>query len=122
MPLNLVGFMFIKDCSQIYTLGPQGTFSDEATQKVRNSGASVSYTSTFIEALFKVTEDPDSIAVVPIENSVAGTVAQVQDSLVRNDLVILGEINLLVEYALLANVELEQVESCFAPTRRIEQF
>ena len=113
--------MFIKDCSQIYTLGPQGTFSDEATQKVRNSGASVSYTSTFIEALFKVTEDPDSIAVVPIENSVAGTVAQVQDSLVRNDLVILGEINLLVEYALLANAELEQVESCFAHPQALEQ-
>ena len=72
MPLNLVGFMLLKDCSQIYTLGPQGTFSDEATQKVRNSGASVSYTSTFVEALLKVTEDPDSVAVVPVENSEIG--------------------------------------------------
>jgi len=113
--------MLLKECSRIYTLGPQGTFSDEATQKVRNSGASVTYTSSFVEALFKVTEDPHSVAVVPIENSVAGTVAQVQDSLVRNDLVILGEINLLIEYALLANSELDQVESCFAHPQALEQ-
>jgi len=113
--------MLLKDCSQIYTLGPQGTFSDEATQKVRNSGASVSYTSTFVEALLKVTEDPDSVAVVPVENSVAGTIAQVQDSLVRNDLVILGEINLLIEYALLANAELEQIEYYFAHPQALEQ-
>ncbi|MDE0793058.1 MAG: hypothetical protein OSB08_05350, partial [SAR324 cluster bacterium] len=121
MPLNLVGFMLLKDCSQIYTLGPQGTFSDEAAQKVLNSGASVTYTNTFVEALLKVTEDPHSVAVVPIENSVAGTIAQVQDSLVRNDIVILGEINLLIEYALLANAELKQVESFFAHPQALEQ-
>ena len=113
--------MLLKDCSQIYTLGPQGTFSDEAAQKVLNSGASVTYTNTFVEALLKVTEDPDSVAVVPIENSVAGTIAQVQDSLVRNDIVILGEINLLIEYALLANAELKQVESFFAHPQALEQ-
>jgi len=114
--------MLLKDCSQIYTLGPQGTFSDEAAQKVLNRGASViTYTNTFVEALLKVTEDPHSVAVVPIENSVAGTIAQVQDSLVRNDIVILGEINLLIEYALLANAELKQVESFFAHPQALEQ-
>jgi Prephenate dehydratase len=95
--------MLLKDCTQIYTLGPQGTFSDEAAQKVLKTGVSVTYTSTFTEALAKVTEDLGSAAVVPVENSVAGTVAQVQDSLVSNDLIILGEINLLIEYSLLAN-------------------
>ena len=113
--------MLLKDCSQIYTLGPQGTFSDEATQKLRIIGANVNYTSTFVEALFKVTEDSDSVAVVPVENSVAGTVSQVQDSLVRSDLVILAEINLLIEYDLLANSELDQIESCFAHPQALEQ-
>ncbi len=121
MPLNLAGFMSLKDCSQIFTLGPQGTFSDEATQKIRTGGVSITYTGTFVEALFKVTEDPESVAVVPVENSVAGTVAQVQDSLVSNDLLILGEINLLIEYALLANAELEKVEFCFAHPQALEQ-
>jgi len=113
--------MLLNDFSLIYTLGPQGTFSDQATQKVRSSGIGVNYTSTFVEAMLKVREDLNSVAVVPVENSVAGTVAQVQDSLVRNNLVIIAEINLLIEYALLANAELETVESFFVHPQALEQ-
>ena len=113
--------MLLNDCTQIYTLGPQGTFSDEAAQKVLKTGVRVTYTGTFAEALAKVTEDLGSVAVVPVENSVAGTVAQVQDSLVSNDLIILGEINLLIEYSLLANAELDQIEVCFTHPQALEQ-
>ena len=113
--------MQLDNCSQIFTLGPEGTFSDEAAQKIRKDGVLVNFTGTFAEALFRVTEDPDSVAVVPIENSVAGTVAQVQDSLVSNKLVILGEINLLIEYSLLANVAPEEVKLCFAHPQALEQ-
>ena len=113
--------MQLDNCSQIITLGPKGTFSDEAAQKISGEGVIVSYTGTFAEALFRVTEEPDSIAVVPIENSVAGTVAQVQDSLVNNKLVILGEINLLIEYSLLANVAPENVKLCYAHPQALEQ-
>ena len=113
--------MQIDTCSQIITLGPEGTFSDQAAQKICRDGVVVTYTGTFAEALFRVTEEPDSIAVVPIENSVAGTVAQVQDSLVNNKLVILGEINLLIEYSLLANVAPENVKLCYAHPQALEQ-
>ena len=64
--------MQLDNCSQIFTLGPEGTFSDVASQKIRGDGVIVTYTGTFAEALFRVTEAPDSVAVVPIENSVAG--------------------------------------------------
>ena len=121
LPLNFTVFMLLKDCTQIYTLGPQGTFSDEASKKVVKTGVRVAYTGTFAEALAKVTEDLSSAAVVPVENSVAGTVAQVQDSLVSNDLIILGEINLLIEYSLLASAELDQIEACFAHPQALEQ-
>ncbi len=113
--------MQLENCSQIITLGPKGTFSDEAAQKIRGEEVIVTYTGTFAEALFRVTEEPDSVAVVPIENSVAGTVAQVQDSLVNNKLVILGEINLLIEYSLLANVTPENVKLCYAHPQALEQ-
>jgi len=113
--------MQLDNCSQIFTLGPEGTFSDEAAKKIRGEGVIVNYTGTFAEALFRVTEDMDSVAVVPIENSVAGTVAQVQDSLVSNKLVILGEINLLIEYSLLANVAPENVKLCYAHPQALEQ-
>jgi len=113
--------MFIKDCTQIFTLGPQGTFSDKAARKIQRSGISVNYTSTFAEALYRVTENSKSVAVVPVENSVAGTVAQVQDALVSNNLIVLGEINLLIEYTLLANAELESIKYCFAHPQAFEQ-
>ena len=113
--------MQLNNSSQIFTLGPEGTFSDEAAQKICGDGVVITYTGTFAEALFRVTEDPDSVAVVPIENSVAGTVAQVQDSLVSNKLVILGEINLLIEYSMLANDTLEDVKLCFAHPQALEQ-
>ena len=113
--------MLFNDCTQIFTLGPQGTFSDEAAQKIIRSGVGVTYTTTFVDALLRVTEDDNSVAVVPVENSVAGTVSQVQDSLVSNDLLILGEINLLVEYALLANTDLESVDCYFAHPQALEQ-
>ena len=44
--------MQLDNCSQIITLGPKGTFSDEAAQKIREEGVIVSYTGTFAEALF----------------------------------------------------------------------
>ena len=113
--------MQLDNCSQIFTLGPEGTFSDEAAQKIRRDGVIVTYTGTFAEALFRVTEEPDSVAVVPIENSVAGTVAQVQDSLVNNNLIIMGEINLLIEYSLLANEVPENVKLCYAHPQALEQ-
>ena len=113
--------MQLDNCSQIITLGPKGTFSDEAAQKIRGEGVIVTYTGTFAEALFRVTEEPDSVAVVPIENSVEGTVAQVQDSLVNNKLVIMGEINLLIEYSLLANEVPENVKLCYAHPQALEQ-
>ena len=121
MPLDAIGFMYLDNCTQILTLGPRGTFSDEAAQRIVQSGVSISYTKTFHETLSRVSGDANYIAVVPVENSVAGTVAQVQDSLVKNDLVILAELNLIIEYALLANSDLESIKICFAHPQALEQ-
>jgi prephenate dehydratase len=33
--------MQLDNCSQIFTLGPEGTFSDEAAQKIRGDGVIV---------------------------------------------------------------------------------
>jgi len=113
--------MYLNNCTQILTLGPRGTFSDEAAQRIVQSGVSISYTKTFHETLFRVSENANYVAVVPVENSVAGTVAQVQDSLVKNNLIILGELNLLIEYALLSNGDLKSIKFCFAHPQALEQ-
>lgn len=105
----------------VYTLGPEGTFSDEAARQFQPDSSLLTYTRTFTDALVHVTEDSRSAAVVPIENSVAGTVAQVQDSLVSENLIIHAEVNLPVNYALLANAELSEVRNCYAHPQAFEQ-
>ena len=55
----------------VFTLGPAGTFSDQAAKQVCSNFEAIHYTRNFNEAIVRVAETPNSVAVVPIENSVA---------------------------------------------------
>ena len=105
----------------ILTLGPAGTFSDEAAKKISSPASIITYTHTFAEALFMLSRVPQSVAVVPIENSVAGIVDQVQDLLVGGNLNVVAEIKLPVRYALLVHGCLKEVTTHFAHPQAIEQ-
>ena len=107
--------------STLFTLGPAGTFSDEASQKICPPSATIVYTQTFAEALIMLSKEPNAGAVVPIENSVAGIVAQVQDLLVSEPLQIVGEILLPVSYALLAKDPLDTIGVHYAHPQAFEQ-
>jgi prephenate dehydratase len=98
----------------VFTLGPAGTFSDQAARQVCSNFDAIHYTKNFNEAIVRVAETPHSVAVVPIENSVAGTVTQIQDALVTEELIILDEFPMRIRYALLANAPLQQVSQFFA--------
>jgi prephenate dehydratase len=100
--------------AHVFTLGPAGTFSDQAARQVCSNQEAIHYTKNFNEAINRVGETPQSVAVVPIENSVAGTVTQIQDALVTEELVILDEFSMSIRYALLANAPLEKVTQFFA--------
>ena len=99
---------------KVFTLGPAGTFSDQAARQVCSNFDAIHYTKNFNEAIVRVAETPHSVAVVPIENSVAGTVTQIQDALVTEELIILDEFPMRIRYALLANAPLQQVTQFFA--------
>ena len=111
----------LKNSTAIFTLGPEGTFSDEAARVFQNKPDLLRYSSTFAEALLQVSQNPKSAAVVPIENSVAGTVAQVQDALVSMDLVILGEVSLPITYSLLASADPKEIKNCYTHSQAFEQ-
>ena len=111
----------LKNSTAIFTLGPEGTFSDEAARVFQNKQDLLRYSSTFAEALLQVSQNPKSAAVVPIENSVAGTVAQVQDALVSLDLVILGEVSLPITYSLLASADPKEIKNCYTHSQAFEQ-
>ena len=88
-------------------LGPQGTFSESAALAVANQETLYPY-STVDSALDAVRRERESGAVVPIENSVEGSVSATLDALAEGDsLVISKEIVLPVRFALLVKQQLQ---------------
>ena len=88
-------------------LGPQGTFSESAALAVANQETLYPY-STVDSALDAVRRERVSGAVVPIENSVEGSVSATLDALAEGDsLVISKEIVLPVRFALLVKQQLQ---------------
>jgi prephenate dehydratase len=102
--------------ARLYTLGPPGTFSDKAAQRMgaHLSGLgrptpAIEYTRTIPEVLDRTEADGEALGVFPIENSDTGTVLFAQDSLVQHRVTLEWEINVRVRFALLADVPLAQV-------------
>jgi prephenate dehydratase len=121
--------------ARLYTLGPAGTFSDQAAQRLRAhlaaqaataSGAGgapppVEYTRTIPEVLDRTEADPDALGVFPIESSDVGTVLFAQDSLVKHKVTLEWELNVRVRFALLANAPLAQVRRVLSQPVAYEQ-
>jgi prephenate dehydratase len=124
--------------ARIYTLGPPGTFSDKAAQRLRahlasstaanlaagagggagargaDSGPPIEYTRTIPEVLARTEADGEALGVFPIENSDTGTVLFAQDALVKSKVTLEWELNLRVRFSLLANAPLEQVATLYS--------
>ncbi|MDH4249036.1 MAG: hypothetical protein OEW39_14625, partial [Deltaproteobacteria bacterium] len=114
---------------RIFTLGPEGTFSDKATRRLLEhlrrqhpaSAPEILYTRTIPEVLSRTQADGESLGVLPIENSDAGTVVPAQDALGRHQVVIIYELSLQVRFCLLAQGPLAQVKKLFAQPVALEQ-
>lgn len=90
-------------------LGPAGTFSEEAALAApRAQGASLLAEPTIADAIAAVADGRADEAVVPIENSIEGSVGQTLDTLaVREDVAIVAEQVLPVSHLLVAATPLE---------------
>ena len=120
---------FTMTVDRIYTLGPEGTFSDYAARLLNehlvrtgeSTGAMLSYTRTIPEALELASQSASTRAVAPIENSEAGTVVATQDHLAKYGLTIEWEINVRVRFALVADVPLAEVARLYTHPVALEQ-
>lgn len=81
-------------------LGPEGTFSEKAAKRYRPE-ASLRYFRDFEEVIAAVEGGEVDIGVVPLENSLEGSVGMTLDALICRDVKITGEINLRVRHCLL---------------------
>ncbi|MCZ6472846.1 MAG: prephenate dehydratase [SAR324 cluster bacterium] len=111
--------------SRIFTLGPEGTFSDQAAQRLRarqgGEALPIEYTRTIPEVLARTEAEGRALGVVPIENSVAGTVTQAQDYIVQHRLSIIWEINIHVRFSLLSRAPLDTVQVYYSHPQAFDQ-
>ena len=81
--------------------GEPGAFSEAAAQRVAPDAQLVPC-KTFEEVFASVEEAPAGYGIVPIENSIGGSIHRNYDLLVANELTIVGEVELPVVHQLLA--------------------
>jgi prephenate dehydratase len=113
---------------RIYTLGPEGTFSDQAARRVQRHLATLGHAGTTIVCTRTIPEVPQhamvdaaSVGVVPIENSYVGTVMVTLEGLHQHDLVVEWELSLRIRFRLLANAPIPEVRRIFAHPAAYEQ-
>ncbi|OGC24232.1 hypothetical protein A3J90_05440 [candidate division WOR-1 bacterium RIFOXYC2_FULL_37_10] len=108
-------------------LGPEGTFSEEAGKKYQkqiNARADLIPYSTLHDLLFAADAKKVDEAIVPLENSIDGTIGTVTDMLVKDvDLKICQEIILPVYHYLLAQkgIHINEVTDVISHPQPIEQ-
>ncbi len=86
----------------VAVLGPQGSFSEEMALKLVGSRLPLRYCSTTDEIIKLVESGEVDYGIIPIENSVNGTVLPVLDALMSHDVEVFGEAKLEVNHCLVA--------------------
>ena len=105
---------------RIATLGPQGTFSHEAVLK-RDKKAEISFKNTVWDVFEAVACNDANEGVVPIENSVSGTVGLTADALMEFDLNIIGEIILPIKHNLVGHDGMKDIKTLYVHPATYEQ-
>jgi len=87
--------------------GIHGAYSEDAVHKFFGEGMKTFPCNEFDEVFAAVDKGEASHAVVPVENSLEGTVAKVNDLLLENDLTVVGEVIILVRHCLIGHSDAE---------------
>ncbi len=112
----------LKEFKKIFTLGPKGTFSNQAASRVGGTEIKeIKYTTTIPQIADVVVESKDVLGVVPIENSTSGMVGPAQDSLVDSDVTIVNELLIDIKFSLVSHVALNEVKQFFCHTEAFNQ-
>ena len=103
--------------------GERGAYSEAAAVALYGDDVELVPLSSFEEVFQSVQEGSCSLGVVPIENSLAGSVHRNYDLLLQHDLYIVGEVNLRIVHHLIANpgVRLEDVRRVYSHPQALAQ-
>ncbi len=111
---------------RISYLGPIGTFSHQAVTNYISDNNSVSYEllpcKTITEAILMLISSDADISIVPIENSIQGSVFETIDTLFENEnLTILKDFILEVNQNLLSNFKKNEIQKIYSHPQGIAQ-
>ena len=104
--------------------GGRGAYAEQAMQRYFDENASSLAVSNFREAIDAVLEGRATFGMLPIENSLAGSVYENYDNLSRyEDIEIVGSVTLRIEHSLLAckGASLETIESVYSHPQGLAQ-
>jgi prephenate dehydratase len=105
---------------KIATLGPAGTFSHEATIK-RDNRSEIIFKNTVWDVFESVSKGKVDEGVVPIENSVSGTIGLTADALMEFDLNIVAEITLQIKHNLVGPNGINKIKTLYIHPAAYEQ-
>ena len=105
---------------KISTLGPEGTFSHEAALKV-NKKEEIILERNVWDIFETLSEGKAGLGVVPIENSVSGTVGMALDALLEFDLNIVSEEILQIRHNLANSSSTADIKDIFTTEQAYEQ-
>jgi prephenate dehydratase len=102
----------------IGVLGPEGSYSDKAahlwltkehTFSSLSKDMSIKYCDDIIDTFDSVVTNTSDIGIVPVENSIEGSVGVTLDLLMEHDIRIIGEVVVPIEHCLLSKGKLEDI-------------
>ncbi len=105
---------------KIATLGPEGTFSHEASLKY-DGKATLEFASTIRDVFESVSKGKADLGIVPIENSIAGTVGQTLDFLMQFRLKIKAEEVLPINHYLAGFGAIKDIRCIYLHPQTFEQ-
>ena len=101
MPVSPDNLPMMKSAAKVAIQGERGSFSHEAAEQMM-SGCTIVSCARSAEVFDRVEKGSAAAAVIPIENSLAGTVAEHADLLVTRNVFIQGEFRLRIVHNLIA--------------------
>ncbi len=103
--------------------GERGAFSEIASKKFFTDNILTSPSFSFEEVFTKVKSGSQKFGVIPIENSLYGSVFESYDLLLKYSLTIVGELNLQINHHLLAsdNYKLNQIKKVYSHPQALGQ-
>ena len=102
---------------RVVYLGPEGTFSYFAALEHMGSAASLTPKSNFEDIFRAVAEEGAELGVIPLENSIEGTVGQVVDLFMKYKVYIQAEVFSRISHSLISMPTRWRTWRSFTPTR-----